>query len=232
MRMAPFFVRTFGLQSRSFRPRSPAPPADRDHAALQATHHLEATSATRGNRSCLKLILSYMDTSSVLVAVCFAVYGMTYTLPSMLPYLPRYFTPKHVSDTLYLWMLVLQSTGDVLGRLCTMLPYQPSLTVLVAAMSIIVFMFVVFTLGTIYRRSLPVWMPMYNGFVLPCCCLVYYFTRGYLVTSVYVWVKLNYDGRSAEKLSSNLGFAGQLGALLGTMIMFVVVTVLDLFGES
>jgi len=195
----------------------------------QASHHLLSPPASL---SWKQRLIAYVDTSHALIAVCFAIYGMTYVLPSMLPYLPRYFTPKHVSDTIYLWMLVFQSSGDVLGRVCTMFPYQPSLTVLVAAMATVVFMFVVFTLGTIYRVSLPLWMPGYNGFVLPCCCLVYYFMRGYLITSIYVWVKLNYDAASAEKLSSNLGFAGQIGALIGTMIMFVVVSILDLFGGA
>ena len=167
---------------------------------------------------------------NVLLAVAFLVYGMTYVVPSLLPYLARYYKPESISDDIYRWMLVLQQAGDVLGRLSTMLPYTPSTVVLSTALSIVTYLFIVFVLGTIYRQSLPQWMPGYCGFVMPCLCLLYYFTRGYLTTSIYVWVKLHYSPDRAEKLSSNLGFCGQIGALTGTLAMFIAVSVLDVFG--
>jgi len=132
-------------------------------------------------------------------------------------------TDSALKDSIYLWMNVLQNVGDVGGRMSTGV-YTPrsfgSLVILcVAAVGI----FFLFILATIWRSQIPIWLPGNYAYVLPCICLVYYFVRGYLVTSTYVWVKRNFEGHEAEKLSSNLGFLGQLGALLSNAVMFVVV---------
>ena len=50
----------------------------------------------------------------------------------------------------------------------------------------------------------------------------YYFLRGFCVTSSYVWVKVHMPQKDAERLSSNLGMLGQVGALLGNVVMVVL----------
>ena len=83
--------------------------------------------------------------------------------------------------------------------------------------------FAAFCLATAWRASLPDLLPGDAGYALCLMCLVYYFVRGYLVTSIYVYVKKTFPKHEAERLSSNLGFLGQLGALSSNTLMFFVV---------
>ena len=128
-----------------------------------------------------------------------------------------------LKDSIYLWMNVLQNVGDVGGRMSTGLYTPRSFGSLVLLCVAAVGVFFLFILATIWRSQIPIWLPGNYAYVLPVICLIYYFVRGYLVTSTYVWVKRNFEGHEAEKLSSNLGFLGQIGALLSNLCMFIVV---------
>eukprot|EP01052_Picozoa_sp_SAG31_P007940 SAG31_NODE_389_length_16370_cov_4.517915_16_plen_97_part_00 len=52
----------------------------------------------------------------------------------------------------------------------------------------------------------------------------YYFTRGYLVTLLYIQVKRSIAERDdAQHFASNLGLLGQIGAILGNLVAFLLV---------
>lgn len=132
-------------------------------------------------------------------------------------------TDSALKDSVYLWMNVLQNVGDVGGRMSTGVYTPNNFGSLVILCVVAVGLFFTFILATIWRSQIPIWLPGNAAYLLPFLCLVYYFVRGFLVTSTYVWVKRNFAKHEAEKLSSNLGFLGQLGALLSNGVMFVVV---------
>ena len=72
--------------------------------------------------------------------------------------------------------------------------------------------------------GLPSILPGTSAYALDGVVFVYYFVRGFTVTSMYVWVRENMVQRDAERLSSNMGLLGQVGALLSNSAMFVLVT--------
>eukprot|EP00928_Gymnodinium_smaydae_P037812 TRINITY_DN26200_c0_g1_i2.p1 TRINITY_DN26200_c0_g1~~TRINITY_DN26200_c0_g1_i2.p1 ORF type:complete len:419 (+),score=82.08 TRINITY_DN26200_c0_g1_i2:69-1259(+) len=54
-----------------------------------------------------------------LIAGLFFVYAVTYTMPSLQPYMAGGYSSKTERQQLLLWMLILQNAGDVIGRLAT-----------------------------------------------------------------------------------------------------------------
>ena len=63
--------------------------------------------------------------------------------------------------------------------------------------------------------------------VLPLLFFLYYFTRGYVVTVLYVLVKQQSGTqKEAESLSGNMGLCGQIGAMLANAVLFVAVQLL------
>ena len=59
--------------------------------------------------------------------------------------------------------------------------------------------------------------------------LMYYAFRGYVVTALYVRVKVAMPRKQAEGFTANMGLCAQMGSLIGCFTVFVVVTVLRLF---
>eukprot|EP00039_Didymoeca_costata_P018848 m.335241 g.335241 ORF g.335241 m.335241 type:complete len:485 (+) comp17545_c0_seq1:149-1603(+) len=215
--------------------------------------------------------------STLCIIICFLLYGMTYALPSLLPYIvadyvktnhtnatsgnrtgfAEYPMPIHqptyvamgsegfgyytyfrdgphnhhplvvdmskLKDNIYLAMNVLQNVGDVSGRLSTLLFVPKELSSLLALCGFAMMIFTTFCLATIWAYKLPVWFPGNWGYTLAVFCFTYYYVRGLLVTSTYLFVKQAFPRYQAENLSSNLGLAGQIGALLSNMAMFYIV---------
>lgn len=167
-----------------------------------------------------------------LLYMSFLLYAMTYTIPSLMPFLAdAYKANESLDSSIYLWMLVLQNVGDVVGRLATALPWQPQLRHLSALFAICTAFFALFLLATLQRDHVLHALPGKSGYVLAVACLVYYFCRGYLITSMYVFAKTHMPPKQAEGLSANLGFLGQIGALVANIIMFVIVNICGLLGD-
>jgi hypothetical protein len=125
-------------------------------------------------------------------------------------------------DGIYRWALVCQQVGDVSGRISTAFGTPTQLSTLIGLGSAACSIFLLFCVMTAMSASVPIWLPGEYGYVIPALLLVYYFLRGFCVTSSYVWVKVNMSQRDAERLSSNLGMLGQLGALSGNVIMVIL----------
>lgn len=125
-------------------------------------------------------------------------------------------------DGIYRWALVCQQVGDVSGRISTAFGTPTEIGTLLSLGLSAVFIFSLFCIGTAMSSSVPVWLPHDYGYVIPVLLLCYYFLRGFCVTSSYVWVKKNMPQRDAERLSSNLGMLGQMGALSGNVLMVIL----------
>jgi len=119
--------------------------------------------------------------------------------------------------------IVLQSVGDISGRIFTAFYTPKHKSTLITLSMVVTFLFTVLVAGTVVDKSLSHMLPNEWGYSIPVVILFYYFLRGYTVTSIYVWVKVNMLQSDAERLSSNLGLCGQLGALLGNMAMFAII---------
>ena len=60
--------------------------------------------------------------------------------------------------------------------------------------------------------------------LLPLLFFLYHFTRGYVVTVMYVLVKQKSGTqKEAESLSGSMGLCGQIGALLANAVLFIAV---------
>lgn len=125
-------------------------------------------------------------------------------------------------DLLYRWVIVSQQVGDISGRVSTAFGTPKELKSLLGLGGAAISLFTLFCIGTAYSNDVPRWLPGNYGYVIPVLLLFYYFLRGFCVTSSYVWVKMNMTQRDAEKLSSNLGMMGQLGALSGNILMVLL----------
>jgi hypothetical protein len=82
--------------------------------------------------------------------------------------------------------------------------------------------FATVSLATAFEDHLTSILPNKAAYTLDAIVFVYYYLRGFCVTSIYVWVKHNFAQADAEKLSSNLGLMGQIGALISNSVMFIL----------
>eukprot|EP00040_Diaphanoeca_grandis_P027417 m.156052 g.156052 ORF g.156052 m.156052 type:complete len:582 (-) comp30970_c0_seq2:15-1760(-) len=146
----------------------------------------------------------------------------TTTLPLPTPSLANA-TNSSLKDDIYRVAIVLQSVGDISGRIFTAFYTPTHKSSLVTLSMVVVFLFSILVAGTALDKSIGHILPGDLGYTIPVIILIYYFLRGYTVTSIYVWVKSNMTQVDAERLSSNLGLCGQLGALLGNMAMFGII---------
>lgn len=221
-------------------------------------------------------------TGLLFCVLCFLIYGMTYALPSMMPFVllgydkpahelnppqngthhgttadysygelyePRYFMlmdggggagsqlskpvlsnttvvpdDSSMQSSIYKWAMVLQSVGDVLGRVCTAV-YTPDQVETLVTMAFTAFLlFGTMTTAAAFHHDVATLLPGDNGYAISVCAFFYYFLRGYTVTSMYVWVKINLKQEDAERLSENLGLCGQIGALLANGVMLLLTT--------
>lgn len=171
-------------------------------------------------------------TRAVLFASCFWVYGSTYTLPTLLPFLADEGGDATTQQQLLLLLLILQNTGDVLGRLGTAcienLRERAAMTALLSAATFQIGTFTGLIALCILPASVSAGFTMYRQYILAVCCFCFYFSRGFLVTSLYLRAR---KLENAEALASNMGFAGQMGALLSNAVMFVLVNVFHTLGE-
>lgn len=161
-----------------------------------------------------------------LSAGCFLVYAATYTMPTLQPFMAAGYSSETERQQLLLLMLILQNAGDVCGRLSTVLVTGSRLVVVVwftlLTVSFCGAIFAATEHGLIsssisYRTAL---------FLLPGICAVYYFSRGLLVTTFYLYAKRELGRKDlVQRASVNMGFLGQMGALIANAVAFTIVSI-------
>lgn len=161
--------------------------------------------------------------------IMFLVYGLTYALPSLGPYIVNSY---HIKTKLLMWMNVMQQAGDVSGRASTAVPWVPAVPTLLTMTLTVVGISIILILGAIFPAQVPLLLPVDTICVwfIPALFFMYYFLRGYVVTLLYIRVKLDTPKAEAENFSGNMGVAGQAGALLVNIVLFVLINVFDLLG--
>mmetsp|Transcript_33843 Transcript_33843/g.78267 ORF Transcript_33843/g.78267 Transcript_33843/m.78267 type:complete len:422 (-) Transcript_33843:58-1323(-) len=160
--------------------------------------------------------------AKLLMAGCFVVYATTYTMPTLMPFMAGHFTSTTESQQLLLWMQVLQNSGDVLGRLATAL-VQGNRIVLMTWMLLLTASFAVCLLTSVYDASL--WFSYgFAVLLFPVICGLFYFSRGLLVTTMYLYARGLGQPQLVQEITENMGFCGQMGALIANFAAFVLVT--------
>ena len=127
-------------------------------------------------------------------------------------------------DDLLRYMYLLQQLGDVAGRMATALPYEPGAAVVLMLIGFVFAVSVAFITAAAVPALVPTVLPGRWALVLPLLFFLYYFTRGYVVTVMYVLVKQKSGTqKEAESLSGSMGLCGQIGALLANAVLFIAV---------
>eukprot|EP00439_Symbiodinium_sp_Y106_P044951 s907_g5.t1 len=161
-------------------------------------------------------------------AVNFCTYATTYTLPCILPF------ERSQQCHLLLNMMIFQSIGDVSGRMLAPTSKSGSLqkklplvggVVLPLCFSILI--------ATAVDTSIISDVLSYEqaALVLPLIVMCFFFSRGMLVSAVFLRARgLTSSREAAEHLASTMGFCGQMGALSANVITFAIESSLQLVG--
>lgn len=152
-------------------------------------------------------------------------------MPTLMPFsVSAYHGTEQTRIVLY--MQILQNCGDVIGRLATAGIYVGQSGLVVC--SVIVFgIFGFFFFIAVESHLVPEAIPgaVVVQIVLPALFGIYYFVRGLSVTTAYLHARTFATPDEAAKLSVNMGFAGQMGAMSTAAITFVLANPLHVFGH-
>lgn len=156
-----------------------------------------------------------------LMAGCFVVYATTYTMPTLMPFMAGHYTDPTESQQLLLCMQVLQNAGDVSGRLATVLVRENRL-VLIIWMLLLLVSFLASVLSSVQDVST---LLSYDLAILtlPLICGFFYFSRGLLVTTFYLYARNMGQKEMVQEITENMGFCGQMGALMANFAAFVAI---------
>lgn len=193
-------------------------------ANREAEENLEPGSRSRS--SCAEAAAAALPlptAAKLLVASCGFIYAATYTVPSLQPFLAGAFSDPTDRQQLLLWMLAIQNAGDVLGRLATIFVSSKVVALLPWAVLLIAsFAFAVF--GSAYPDAISSLTYEVALYALPAMCGVFYFSRGLLVTSLYLSAQQMGEKALVQRISINMGFVGQMGALAANIITFILLS--------
>eukprot|EP00930_Biecheleria_cincta_P055174 TRINITY_DN41525_c0_g1_i1.p1 TRINITY_DN41525_c0_g1~~TRINITY_DN41525_c0_g1_i1.p1 ORF type:complete len:425 (-),score=50.02 TRINITY_DN41525_c0_g1_i1:332-1606(-) len=166
--------------------------------------------------------------AKLLSAGCFLVYAATYTMPTLQPFMAAGYSSETERQQLLLLMLILQNAGDVCGRLATVLVTGSPLVVMVW-FTLLTASFCVAIFTATEHDLIANWISYPTAVILlPAVCTVYYFSRGLLVTTFYLFAKRKLGSKDlVQRASVNMGFLGQMGALLANAVAFTVVSILS-----
>lgn len=162
--------------------------------------------------------------AKMLLLGCFGIYAAVYTMPTLQPIIAGGYTDGTEAQQLYLWMMVWQNICDVTGRLATAYVNVARRSVLLFWAVMMVGTFFIAMVGAV-ESSMITKSLSYNtaSVVIPALTGLFYFSRGLLVTSLYLRARNFPDKLTVERTSMNMGFCGQMGALGANAVAFVVV---------
>lgn len=166
-------------------------------------------------------------------ASCFVIYAATYTLPTLLPFAAGAYPEATEKEQLLLWMLLSQNTGDVLGRMLAPRRREEwKNKMILPAKLMLPTAFLIFFVCAIHPQVMQEQVPYAAALVLlPGLTFIFYFTKGIIVTLMFLRAREVYTEKEAvERLASNMGFCGQMGALSANGVAFVMVSVLHIMG--
>lgn len=161
---------------------------------------------------------------------CFLIYGATYAMPTLQPFIAAAYGSATQRQQLLLAMLVFQNAGDVLGRALTCL-MRGSAVALISWACVLTATFILAALASCCQHEMAKLIVYGTALLLaPALCGAYYFSRGLLVTSLYLKAREIGDSKVVTKVSSDMGFWGQMGALGANVVTFLLVSVFHRLG--
>lgn len=165
--------------------------------------------------------------AKVFLVGCFLIYGATYTVPTLQPYIVAGYPTSTQRQQLLLVMLTLQNTGDVLGRMSTVC-VTGRRAVLIVWGAILVSTFASMVYFAVVRHWSATVLSFQSALLLfGAISGAYYFSRGLLVTALMLRARSLGDKSFAERLSMNMGFVGQMGALSANVVTFLCANVFN-----
>mmetsp|Transcript_19748 Transcript_19748/g.52784 ORF Transcript_19748/g.52784 Transcript_19748/m.52784 type:complete len:467 (-) Transcript_19748:174-1574(-) len=159
------------------------------------------------------------------IVACFILYSATYTMPTLMPFSVAGFTDETQQQQIFVAMTVCQSIGDVVGRMLT------ARVKLRRRGLILCFVILASCFSTMFFLAIAQdVMPRVSGYtlsliLLPILTGSYYFFRGFSVTSLYLQARC----LGTTHLAGDMGFSGQMGALVANVATFVLTNVLFVF---
>lgn len=174
--------------------------------------------------------ISHCEQNMILV-VMFLIYCLTYGLPGLEPFMVDGYTANMTLPAPYVigMMNLGAQIGDVSGRAGTLLPCVPGPLILWFMTLVVIGISGVLIATAVFWQDVPKALPGESAWYFPAMFLMYYTLRGYVVTALYVRVKVAMPRKQAEGFTANMGLCAQMGSLIGCFTVFVVVTVLRLF---
>eukprot|EP00931_Biecheleriopsis_adriatica_P056666 TRINITY_DN33588_c0_g1_i1.p1 TRINITY_DN33588_c0_g1~~TRINITY_DN33588_c0_g1_i1.p1 ORF type:complete len:475 (+),score=79.88 TRINITY_DN33588_c0_g1_i1:102-1526(+) len=163
-------------------------------------------------------------------ATNFMIYACTYSLPPILPYVAGCFPSQSQQAHLLLYMMTFQSIGDVIGRTLAPTadssPFRKKLPLLGGVGLPLCMAFLVF--AAVNQAALSAALTFGQAMLLlPSIVFVFFFSRGMLVTAMFLQARgLTDSTQAAEHLASTMGLCGQMGALSANLVIFAIVNFL------
>jgi hypothetical protein len=160
---------------------------------------------------------------ALLPYICGASYAMNYSAPSILPYVVSAYAEAEREQSL-LWMLVLQSTGDVAGRVLSDFGQNVGKYCAALLMPLIYGLLVACAWWPeTVHQALPFGMAIW---ALPACTFTLTFSNGHLVTGLYLQNQTDVDPIERQERALAMGFFGQVGAVTASLTAFLFTRVL------
>jgi len=160
-----------------------------------------------------------------LYALSYGAHALTYTLPTVFPFVAGAYLPGQRQEIL-IWMQLMQQIGESIGRLLA--PHRGMraclLAVLVTTPALVVIASI-FGGMALRPAELAALLPYGNAQIaIPGMCLVYQTAYGIIQTVIFMWPRaLVDDVREAEQIASNMGFLGQMGAFSVNVVLCLAV---------
>ena len=116
---------------------------------------------------------------------------------------------------------------QVAGRTATALPFcpVPKPSGLVGLAGLVFVIFILNAAAAFAPNGAASFLPGQWGYVMPLTYLLYYFLRGFVVTLMYLRVKLHLPKAEAEAASTVMGSLGQLGSFIAVLILWLLISV-------
>lgn len=165
----------------------------------------------------------------VLLYICsLLLHAAAFTMPALMPYLAAAYDEQTTRQQILLWILTTQQFGDTFGRF--LIAFENLDLLANAATVYFVVVFVASLAAAIRPELLAAALSGAQAcVVLPALTFGLYASYGVLHTQMFLSARTSArkDGEAsdemAERISSNIGFYGQLGSLLANLLAFLIV---------
>ena len=130
---------------------------------------------------------------------------------------------KQQSGHILTYMNTCQQIGDVAGRVATSVPWLPGRGAIIQMLLTLLLLSGSFIVAATFSSQVPSVLTGDFWMLIPGLFFVYFFLRGYIVTVLYVRIKMGMPRGDAEHFTSSMGASGQAGAVFANVVLFVLI---------